>query len=394
MGLFDFLFPKQKQNVSSDGFFEMLSGYTPVFQTWKGSLYESQLVRSAIDARSRHIAKLKPQFNGSGQQKLVTKLKQKPNSIQTWYQFLYRVNTILDAQNTAFVVPEYNRMMERIGVLTFLPDKWELVIHNGVPWVRFYFGKGDVAAEELSNVGIMTKFQYSSDYFGERNSALNPTMDLINIQNKGIEEAVKNASTYRFMAKVNNFTTEEDLKKERKRFSEENLSGDGGGLLLFPNTYTDVKQISQTAYTSNTSERELIQKNINDYFGVNNKILDNSANGDEMDAFFNGTIEPFAIQFSEVITKWMYTDFEISNGSFFMAIANRLQYMSISEKVSMAKELGDRGAIMIDEIRELFNWGPLPDGSGQRSPIRGEYYFSNKKKDGGIDGENGDGQAE
>ena len=60
----------------------------------------------------------------------------------------------------------------------------------------------------------------------------------------------------------------------------------------------------------------------------------------------------------------------------------------------MAKELGDRGAIMIDEIRELFNWGPLPDGSGQRSPIRGEYYFSNEKKDGGIDGENGDGQAE
>ena len=39
----------------------------------------------------------------------------------------------------------------------------------------------------------------------------------------------------------------------------------------------------------------------------------------------------------------------------------------------MAKELGDRGAILIDEIRELFNYEPLPDGAGQVAPIRGEY---------------------
>lgn len=54
--------------------------------------------------------------------------------------------------------------------------------------------------------------------------------------------------------------------------------------------------------------------------------------------------------------------------------ANRLQYMSVSHKVSLAKELGDRGAIMIDEIRELFNYPPLPDGAGQKAPARGEYY--------------------
>ena len=57
--------------------------------------------------------------------------------------------------------------------------------------------------------------------------------------------------------------------------------------------------------------------------------------------------------------------------------------MSITAKVSMSKELGDRGAIMIDEIRELFNWGPLPDGAGQHAPIRGEYYFAGEKSEEG-----------
>lgn len=383
MGLFDILFPKIKQKIRADNYFQTLSAYTPVFRTWNGELYESELVRTAIDARSRHIAKLKPCFYGAAQSKLVTKLKQAPNTMQTWYQFMYRLNTILDMQNTAFIVPEYNKNMERIGMITFLPERYELVLCDGIPWIRFIFLNGLTAAEELLNIGILTKFQYRNDYFGESNSALNATMNLINIQNQGIEEAVKNASTYRFMANVNNFTKTEDLANERKRFSEENLSGNGGGLLLFPNTYQNVKQITPNAYNSNSAERELIQKNVTFYYGVNEKILNNSATGDELDAFFNGAIEPAAIQLSEVITRWMYSPFEQSNGSYFVAVANRLQYMSVTAKVSMSKELGDRGAIMIDEIRELFNWGPLPDGAGQHAPIRGEYYFAGEKSEEG-----------
>lgn len=47
----------------------------------------------------------------------------------------------------------------------------------------------------------------------------------------------------------------------------------------------------------------------------------------------------------------------------------------------MARQLGDRGAMMIDEIRRLFNYEPLPDGAGQRAPIRGEYHFATDDRD-------------
>ena len=55
----------------------------------------------------------------------------------------------------------------------------------------------------------------------------------------------------------------------------------------------------------------------------------------------------------------------------------------------MAKELGDRGVLMIDEIRELFNYEPLPDGTGQHAPIRGEYYMVDEGKDAGDAGDGG-----
>ena len=65
---------------------------------------------------------------------------------------------------------------------------------------------------------------------------------------------------------------------------------------------------------------------------------------------------------------------EQASGSRVNVSANRLQYMSVSHKIRMAKELADRGCMTIDEIRELFNYAPLPDGAGNMVPIRGEYY--------------------
>jgi hypothetical protein len=285
--------------------------------------------------------------------------------------------------------------MDPVGLTTILPDRYELVEYAGEPWLRFYFPYGKTAAEKLMDVGIMTHHQFRSDFFGDSNSALNPTMELIDLQRQGISESVKNATSYRFYARMNNFSKAEDLQKERKRFTEYNLlnSADPNGILLFPNTYADIHQIDQKTYDVNSDEEELIRKNVFNYFGVNEKILQNAALGDDLDAFFNGAIEPFAIQMSEVITNMFFTPLEQSNGSGFMVSANRLQYMSVKEKVSVSKELGDRGAIMIDEIRELFNYPPLPDGNGQHAPIRGEYYYAGEDEEPDENEKDGDEDA-
>ena len=381
MSLFDLIFrPKEAQKSrdalkNADGFFHTLRNYRPVFTDWNGEIYESELVRAAIDARARHISKLKATVYGTAQKGLQTKLRLGPNQWQTWSQFLYRLSTILDIHNTAFIVPVFDESMTITGYYPVLPTRCEIVQYEGEPWLRYQFSGGDTAAVELRKCGIMTKYQYKDDFFGESNRALNDTMKLIDIQNQGIEEAVKNSATYRFIAQVNNFSMTADLAKERKRFSEENLSKDAesGGILLFPNTYSNIKQVESKPYTVDADQMKLIDASVNDYFGVNEKIMTNSANGDELDAFFNGAIEPFAVQFSEVMTKAIFSERERAQGSYFLANANRLQYMSVSAKVQMAKELGDRGAILIDEIRDLFNYPPLPDGAGQVAPIRGEY---------------------
>ena len=384
MSLFDHIFrPKEAKkseqvvDAKKQVTFYELNNYHPVFTDWKGEIYERELIRASIDARARHISKLKVEMRGTAQPSLQSKMNIGPNQWQTYSQFLYRLSTILDVHNTAFVVPVFDKSMIITGYYPVLPKKCEIVEYKDELWLRYKFSHGDTAAVELKKCAILTKFQYRDDFFGENNDSLNDTLKLINIQNQGIEDGFKNAASYRFMAQVNNFTKADDLKNERIRFSQENLTKDAeaGGLLLFPNTYQNVQQIKNTTFEIDPEQTKLIDDNVYKYFGVNDKILKNEATSDELDAFFNGAIEPFAIQFSDAMTKAIFSERERAGGSKLIANANRLQYMTTAQKVQMAQQMLDRGVMSINEARELFNY--LPVEGGDVRTIRGEYKDSN-----------------
>lgn len=378
MGLFDFIFknrPKEPKNARYETF-KMLNGYTPHFSSYGGSVYESELIRAAINARATHISKLSVQTQGAARPALQAKLRHGPNQFQTWGQFLYRLSTILDIHNTAFITPVFDVYGEPAGVYTPLPSRCEIAEYDGVPYLRYEFNNGQRAAVELAFCGIMTKYQYKDDFFGETNRALLPTLDLIHIQDQGIKEGVKSAATYRFMAKLGNFAKAEDLAKERKRFTEENLASDagGGGLLLFPNTYTDIQQINSKPFVVDADQMKVIKASVYAYFGVNEDVLENKAFGDAWAAFYEGAVEPFAIQFSDVMTKMLFTLREQTQGNRVTATSSRLQYMSNADKLAVSAQMADRGLMTRNEIREIWNLAPLPEPYGDQLPVRGEYY--------------------
>ena len=129
---------------------------------------------------------------------------------------------------------------------------------------------------------------------------------------------------------------------------------------------------------------ELIQTNVFDYFGVNEDVLQNKAYGDAWSAFYEGAIEVFAIQFSDAMTKAIFTENERSRGSELILTANRLQYLSNADKLNVTAQLTDRGIFSINEAREVFNLPPVEGGDVRT--IRGEYKNA-EEINGGQDGD-------
>ena len=378
MGVFEKIFGKREQPAATKAqtSFQLLDGYVPAFRSWNGSIYESDLIRAALDAHGRHAAKLQVNVQGSGQPTLAARLKIQPNSLQTWSQFLYRTAVILYARNTAFIVPVKGEYGDVSGVMGIVPERWELVEYNGAPYIRFYMKDNRKAAVRLDECGILTRYQYRNELFGESNEAMKPVLDLIEMQRQGITEGIKNGASYRFSAQSDNWATDEDLAAEMERFNKFTFQNKktAGGLVLFPNTYTNVQQIKQESYKIDADQQNAIKQNVFDYFAVNEDIIQNKAFGDSWLAFYEGAVEWLAIQLSDCMTKMLYSERERQFGNKIFFTSNRLQYMSNADKMTAISQLADRGLATRNELREILNLAPLPPDLGDQIPARGEYY--------------------
>lgn len=385
MGLFEKIFPKKAEEKKIEGYFKTLSAYSPAFSTYAGGIYEMELTRAAIHSFANSCSKLKPEIKGTAYKNLEKVLQFKPNEYMDTSKFIYRLATILSVNTTAFIIPLYAEDYETItGYYPILPQSTEVVEVQGEPWLRYTFANGNKAAIELKRVGILTQYQYKEDFFGDGNEALMPTLNLLDIQKQGIEEGIKQSAMLRFMAKLGTTTRPEDIKKERDRFSADNLSSENTtGLMMFDGKYSEVKQIDSKPFIVDAEQMKLIQNNVFNYFGTNEKILQNSYDENEWNAFYEGKIEPFAIQLSLVMSNMTFTKNELAHGNQIFFTANRMQYASNTTKLQVSTQLFDRGLINRNGVMDIWNMAHVEDGD--KYYIRKEYTEVNKLHDEGGD---------
>lgn len=372
MGVFETIFRKPKADLKAEGYFKMLNGYTPAFSSAPESLYEMELTRAAIHSFASFASKLQPEISGTSRKSLERTLQFKPNPFMDTSKFVYRIATILSVNNTCFIAPVEDNYGTLVGYYPLLPRRCEVVEYNGLPYLRYTFGNGQKAAIEFERVGVLTQFQYTDDFFGESNEALRPTMQLIATQNQGIIQGVKNSASIRFLAKVANMLKPEDISKERKRFTADNLSADNqSGMVIYDAKFADVKPIESKPFTINAAQMAQINENVFNYFGTNAGILQNKYTEDEWNAYYEGKIEPFAIQLSLVMSNMTFSPRELAFGNAIVFTANRLQYASNATKLSISTQLFDRGLLTRNNVMDIWNMAHVEDGD--KYYIRKEY---------------------
>lgn len=380
MGLFSKILGRLRRGpADSTKAFSTFTSYTPVFTSYEGSLYEQQLTRAAVDAFATAASKLKPEVVGSAEPRVRRAIRTAPNSYMTWSAFIYRVATILEVDTTAYVVPSYDEGGNKTGVWPLRARSAEVVEYEGEAYVRFTFdasedGADNRAALPLSDVCILTRYQYESDFFGSGQAALRQTLELSDMQAQAQKAAMRDTPALRFIGHLGSSVRPEDVDAKREAFYESNLSdANSTGLLVYDNTWESVAQIEPKSYTVPTEEMERIDTNVYNYFGVNEEILQNKYTEDVWGAYYEGKVEPFAVQLGEGLTRILYTERERSMGNLIMFSANRLEYASNASKRNMVRDMLDRGIFTINEARQVLQLKPLPNGDVY--VVRGEYYM-------------------
>ena len=372
-GLFKTIFGgknKPMEDVTNFNMYSLLNSFNSTFYTNTGNIWDMDVVRSAVDAYCRNFAKLKARHvkpGTSGKSPYERLLNYRPNPLMEAYSFYYKVSANLKLTNNAFIYPEFSTDGRLIALWPLLSTQIDLLEKNGQLYLKFLFRTGKTKVVPYENIIHMRGQYFDHDIFGSKNTALKPALETAEAINQGVSNSAKLINSIRGILSAQVATKDEDLGKIRDKFVKNNfsVSSNGSGVVVTDTklSYTPINEKS----TPISSDQLTYTKNaIYDYFGVNEAIVQNKFKEDEWSAFYEGGIEPVAIQMSQCFTNILFTENERNFGNEIVFEANRLQYASTTTKVTVVKELSPMGVLMKDDIREIFNMSPLPNSEGQK----------------------------
>ena len=369
MGLLDRF--KQKNAVKTQTSYKMIEERGQGFYSWNGNLYKSDVVRSAIRPKVRAIGKtiakhIRSDANGLkvNPEAYMRFLLEEPNPHMTMQQLLERTITQLELNNNAFIYIERDSYDYPIALYPINASNVEVLTNSeGFLFYRFTMRNGKRVTFKHTDVIHLGKDYNDNELFGEGNQdALMPLMEIVNTTDQGIVKAIKNSNVIRWLLKFNQTLRPEDIAKQTKQFTETFLSTESESFgAAGVDAKVDAQQIDPKDYVPNENQMRATTKRVLDYFNTNEKIISSSYSEDEWIAYYEAAIEPDVVQLSNLFTRKLFTRKERAYGNKIIFEASNLSFASMSTKLALVQFV-DRGIMSPNEVREILNYAPSPDG--------------------------------
>lgn len=372
-GLFESIFGKRPTSGSNLPAFRLLSSYDSSFTPFNGRAWDIGTVRSAVDAWARNAAKIQPRHirRAGGRRETVSDsleriLQVRPNPYMTAYAFYYRVAAQFVVYNNAFILPVFDG-----GGLTALypinASRVDLVEDMGGMYARLTFATGNVYTVPYEHLVHLRRHYLDNDIFGDDNRPLLPALETADAFNQGMSKFAKLVSVIRGILEAPTVTKQDDLSARRDAFVRDNFSieANGSGVIITDSKhkYTPIQQ-KETPIP--TGQLEFVRREIYDYFGMNEAIVQNKATPEEMDAFYRGQLVPFYMQLAQGLTNAIFTEREQSFGNEVLCEMDRIQFETLDKRVEAAQFLTNIGALELDQVLEIFGFPPIGGPEGKR----------------------------
>ena len=373
--LFSSIFGKKsdKQKNVTQTQFQLLSGWNTQFSTLPEGTYNSKIARQVIDRIATHCAKLVPKHiqgsitnNIRGDINFL--LSNQPNPLMNTFDFIYRVISLLYTDCNAFIFIAKDNLGNITGFYPVLATTYELLEGvDGTMYLQFDFINGKTYTLPYLELIHLRLFYNRNDIFGMSNKVLQTDLNTAHTVSEGIDKAIKTTSNLKGILQYeNSMLKEEDLKKSKNNFVADFLNMDNEGGIAALDAKAKFQAVELKPITLDNEQLKQVNYNIFEYFGVSEKIINNSFTEEEWNAFYEGVVEPRAIQMGQAFTNKIFKRKSIKEGHQIIFTANRLQYASLKTKTDLLKVVAPWAMIKVDEGREILDLPPLGGEEGNR----------------------------
>ncbi len=360
------------KNVQVGTRLQLVNGYEAVFTNYDGQIYDNPTVRACIDTIARNAAKLNPKHIRSTDKnyKILNEdiyhiIAEQPNEIMNAYDFYYKIFSELYLNNNVFVYIMRDENLKVIGLYPILFNQADFVEYQNQIYVKFRFGTGKIRTVAYNDLIHLRRFFCKNDILGGSNLPVVSALSFQHILKEGIINAIKITMSIKgYLKSTKSMLSPKDAKKLRDNFIKDFVSDDNSSGIGALDATTDFKEVNLDPTVASDAQMTDNKNEILDYFNLNENIIQSKYSEDEWNAFYESVLEPLGIQIGMEFTNKIFTYGERYHGNKIIFEANRLQYASNKTKIEVARYLNNY--LYIDEIREILNLAPLPNGEGQK----------------------------
>ncbi|ERT57745.1 phage portal protein [Peptoniphilus sp. BV3C26] len=371
MGIFNFL--KNKDETVRVSGYKMVTERGEGFYSYNGNLYASDIVRSCIRPKTQAIGKAvakhirKDNINTQvNPEPYIRFLLEEPNPYMSGQMLQEKMANQLALNNNAFALIERDLNGLATAIYPVNSNSVEALQNNqGEIFLKFLI-KGKYYTFKYSDVIHIRRDFNNNDIFGESPAkALTQLMEIVNTTDQGIVKAIKNSNIITWLLKFNTVLREEDLKRQTKEFVNSFLSIESETTgAAATDAKVDAQQVEPNSYVPNSAQTKGTVDRIYSFFNTNENIIQSSYNEDQWISYYEAEIEPVLVQMSNEFTRKIFTRRERGFGNKIIFESSNLNFASMQTKLNLVQFV-DRGIMNPDEVREILNMAPIPDGLGQ-----------------------------
>lgn len=382
MGWLTNLFKPAK--VTETKYAEVLNGYAPIFSQFGHNIYASDVVQQAISCIVQEMLKLNPQHIKETGTDVTTvnsdrqAVLNKPNQIMSTADFLEKITWLYFLNYNVFIIPTYYEWTDEKGyhrrydgLYPIQPSQVDFIedAANRL-YTKFRFNNGQEYTINYHDVIHIKKNYGVNQYMGGNeqgqpdNDALLDTLNLNHQLLQGVKSAMKASYAINGVVKYNTLMDDGKTEAALKALESKLKKSESGFLPL--DLKAEYIPINNKIDLVDADTLKFIDEKILRHFGVPLCILSGDYTKEQYEAFYQKTIEPLIIKYSQAFTDVLFTSRERSFGNKIQFYPKDLIFMSVNQTLEMIRLLGDSGALYENEKRVALGLKPLPELAGVR----------------------------